>query len=214
MTKSVHRQVQSNHWSVKSTRIIVGRRWICFHGWVIPVLQVVVDLAGGGRLGEVACGLSLTRIEALIGPFHERRTDLNPRSWRPRLHFWDDLEVLVCHEMAIGMTLPTWRDTVTLPPATRWPGPLPVRLSRGEVLPALTDAGIDWTPASRPTQNGRGNAVHVPDTRTSLLFDTDPEPDRQRLHSVTVFRPEVDQNDHRPDQPQQPDQPEVPDDGQ
>ena len=182
--------------------VVVRFELVWFHGQVVPVLQMVVDLAGAGRLGALECGLSLTQIQDLIGPFHERKTDLNPRSWRPRLHFWDDLEVLVCHEMAIGLTVPTWRPTVTLPAATiRWTGPLSVQLSRAEVLPALADAGIEWTPLNRPPQNGRAvDAVHVPGSRTSLIFTTAPEPERQRLHSVIVFRPEVDPNDHRPDQ--------------
>jgi hypothetical protein len=168
---------------------------------VLPVLHLVVDIAARGRLGQLKCGQSLEQIQSLIGPFHERRTDRSPRVWRPRLHFWDDLEVLVCHGMAIGLTVPTGRDTVTLPAAaTGWTRPQPGLLARTEVLAAMASAGIRWIPLRRSRPDDTSDVLLIPDSRASLKFGHHRQPDRRRLHSVTVFHPEVDPNDHRPDQ--------------
>jgi hypothetical protein len=168
---------------------------------VLSVLHLVVDIAARGRLGGLACGQSLEQIQSLMGPFHERKTDRDPRIWRPRLHFWDDLEVLVCHGMAIGLTVPTSRDTVTLPAAaTGWTRPQPGLLARTDVLPALESAGIRWIPLRPGRPDDSSDVVHVPGSGASLTFACHPQPEKRRLHSVTVFHPEVDPNDHRPGQ--------------
>jgi hypothetical protein len=180
---------------------LLDRTEVCFHGQVLSVLHLVVDIAARGRLGGLACGQSLEQIQTLMGPFHERRTDRSPRIWRPRLHFWDDLEVLMCHGMAIGLTVPMWRDTVTLPAAAiGWTRPQPGLLARTDVLAALTSAGISWIPLRRSRPDDTSDVVHIRDSGASLTFGHHQHPDQRRLHSVTVFHPEVDPNDHRPDQ--------------
>ncbi len=70
-------------------------------------LDLVVSIAETGRLGPLWCGMTLAEVQEVLGPFHDRIPQSKPRRWRPRLHFWDDLELLICHGMVAGCG---WRE--------------------------------------------------------------------------------------------------------
>lgn len=108
-------------------------------------LDLVVDFASSGQLGPLRCGMVLGEVQELLGPWHERADDPKPRRWRPRLYFWDDLEVVICHDVVVTILVPAWRDTVRLPRAVSgWSGPRPAMVSRVDVVAALAAAGCAW----------------------------------------------------------------------
>jgi hypothetical protein len=145
--------------------------------------------------------MHLQEVEALIGPFHDRMHDSKPRRWRPRLYFWDDLEILICHGLVIDVGVPLWRDTVALPTAlSGWQRAAPARLNLPDVLNALDTAGCEWeeTPSIVLGAEARGIRAHRHDVR--LVFGPERHSRDTRLHKIYKSDHQVDQNDHSPRQ--------------
>jgi hypothetical protein len=92
--------------------------------------------------------MTLGEVQEHLGPFHDRMRDSRPRRRRPRLHFFNDLEVLVCHDLVIGFTIPLWHESLDLPAAvTGWEMPCPGRVPYETVVAALDRADITWVDA-------------------------------------------------------------------
>ncbi|WP_336217118.1 hypothetical protein [Nonomuraea sp. LPB2021202275-12-8] len=164
-------------------------------------LDVVVRFGSSGRLGPLRCGMPLQELETLIGPFHDRMHDSKPRRWRPRLHFWDDLEVLICHGLVIEVGVPLWRDTVALPSAlSGWERPIAARLDMLEVLSALDTAGCEWEEAPGIVVGDRARGIRTRQHDVCLVFAPESHSGDSRLHKIYKSDPEADQNDHSPRQ--------------
>jgi hypothetical protein len=165
-------------------------------------LDLVVSLAETGRLGPLRCGMTLAEVQEVLGPFHDRIPQSKPRRWRPRLHFWDDLELLICHGMVVAIGLPLWRDTVGLPPAVGgWDAPRPAMLPLAEVIGALDAAGCGWREAPEEVLGAAARAVRTLDSGVVLACWADEGGTAvMRLGKVHKADYGVDQNDHSPRQ--------------
>jgi hypothetical protein len=165
-------------------------------------LDLVVSLAETGRLGPLRCGMTLAEVQEVLGPFHDRIPQSKPRRWKPRLHFWDDLELLICHGMVVAIGLPLWRDTVGLPPAVGgWDAPRPAMLPLAEVIGALEAAGCGWREAPEEVLDAAARAVRILDSGVVLAFWLDEGGiGVMRLGKVHKADYGVDQNDHSPGQ--------------
>ncbi|GAA3535807.1 hypothetical protein GCM10022419_014350 [Nonomuraea rosea] len=164
-------------------------------------LDLVARFATSGRLGPVHCGLPSQDLEALLGPFHDRTHDAKPRRWRPRFHFWDDLEILICHGLVLDIGIPLWRDTVALPAAlSGWQRPAPARLPLPDVLNALDAAGCEWQEAPDIVLGDEARGIRTRRHDVRLVFVPEDQSGTPRLHKIYKSDHEVDQNDHSPRQ--------------
>jgi hypothetical protein len=111
----------------------------------VVLMELVVDFAVSGRLGPVACGQTLAEVQQLLGPYEWRMEDRRPRRWRPRLHGWGDLELVICHDVVVTIGLQTWRDHIDLPEVLGLPrSPGLAMLGYDDVLAGLRRAGCAW----------------------------------------------------------------------
>jgi hypothetical protein len=165
-------------------------------------LDLVVSLAQTGRLGPLRCGMTLAAVQEVLGPFHDRQPQSKPRRWKPRLHVWDDLELLMCHGMVVAIGLPLWRDTIELPPTVGgWDAPRPAMLPLAEVIGALEAAGCGWRAAPEEVLDAAARAVRTLDSGVVLAFWPDEGgTEVMRLGRVHKADYGVDQNDHSPRQ--------------
>lgn len=146
--------------------------------------------------------MTLDEVQELLGPFDGRMDDRKPRRWRPRLHFWDDLEVVICHGMVVTILVPAWRDTVCLPRAVSgWDAPRPAMVSYDDVLGALATADCLWrSEASEGSpSDDEYRSIRTVVGNVSLSFWRDDEAD-SRLYKVVKVDYSVDQGDHSPRQ--------------
>ncbi|GAA4579544.1 hypothetical protein GCM10023194_05440 [Planotetraspora phitsanulokensis] len=145
--------------------------------------------------------MTLQGVEQLVGPFHDRMKDSKPRRWRPRLHFWEDLELLICHGSVLDIGVPLWRERVALPAAlSGWQGPQPALLHMLDVLNALNQVGAEWEPAPGIVlgDEALGIRTHPHDVR--LVFAPDDSSDTPRLHKIHKSDCRVDLENHSPRQ--------------
>jgi hypothetical protein len=192
-------------WLLTGDQVPTGHATHCpgkQEGQALDPLDLVVSLAETGRLGPLRCGMTLTEVQEILGPFHDRISQSKPRRWKPRLHFWDDLELLVCHEMVVLIGLPLWRDTVQLPPVVcGWDAPRPAMLPLAEVIGALEAAGCGWREAPEEVLDAAARAVRILDSGVVLTFWLDEGGTGvMRLGKVHKADYGVDQNDHSPRQ--------------
>lgn len=170
------------------------------------VLDLVTRFAATGRLGPLHCGMDLHQTQEVLGPFNERAQDRRPRRWRPRLYFWDDLELLICHDTVVSIEIPLWRDTVQLPAVLDSVGkPRSALLLHRDVLGSLRDSGCDWYPNPKlvPGRENRGISTAA---STDLMFSPDPRDDRLRLYRIGTTDFSRDPGPH-PDRGPRPDPP-------
>ncbi|MEQ4209766.1 hypothetical protein [Actinopolymorpha sp. B9G3] len=94
------------------------------------------------------CGAKLEELHRQLGPHTDIAADGRPRRWKPRLHYWGAIEVLICHSTVISLSLQTWRDTAQLPGQLGLGNtPIPCRLSHVDVMDSLNAAEIAWQDA-------------------------------------------------------------------
>ena len=169
---------------------------------VTRILDLVVRFADSGRLGPLHCGMALQNVEELIGPFHDRMHDSKPRRWRPRLHFWHDLEVLICHGLVVEVSLPLWRESVTLPDALGGGNKSALsRLTISEVLNALDATGCAWKEAPALVLDNEARGVRTVAHDVHLVFGPEScDTGVLRLHKIYKADPDVDQENHSPRQ--------------
>ncbi|PPK97991.1 hypothetical protein CLV92_102142 [Kineococcus xinjiangensis] len=165
-----------------------------------PLLSLLLQVSRSGHLGPLVCGMPLQPLEQILGPAHDRQRQTRPRRWRPRLHYWDDLEVLICHGMVIAFTIPTWGEELTLPTAlTGWAtSTQPSLLSRTEMLTALAAAGLTCHAEPRLVLDDDAEGIHVLNGGVDLVFLT--EGGESRLSTLSKRRYDLDTNDHSPRQ--------------
>ncbi|XVS61674.1 hypothetical protein ACQPYE_25655 [Actinosynnema sp. CA-299493] len=165
--------------------------------------DLVVGFARTGRLGPLRCGMTLDEVQDLLGPFHGRMDDRKPRRWRPRLHFWDDLEVVICHGMVVTILVPAWRDTLRLPHAVSgWRAPHPAVMSYDDVLEALATAGCSWRDEEfeGSSSDDGSRSIRTAGGEVSLSFWRDGDATDPRLYKAIKVDHSVDQGDHSPRQ--------------
>lgn len=144
--------------------------------------------------------MTLQDVEELIGPFHDRTHDSKPRRWRPRLYFWHDVEVLICHGLVVEVGLPLWRESVTLPDALcEWNTPAPSRLTAPEVLNALDATECAWKEAQELVLGDEARGVRTVAHDVHLVFGPEScDTSSLRLHKIYRTDPRVDQENHSP----------------
>jgi hypothetical protein len=158
-------------------------------------LDLVTAFASTGRLGPLRGGMTLPDVEALLGPFDSRMPESKPRRWKSRLHFWQDLELLVCHGLVVQIGLPLWRDRLALPPALcGWDAPRPCVLPLRTVTAALDSAGCTWTVAPNLVLGDDNLGLRTTEAGVGLTFVSG------RLYTMSKPAFELDQNDHTPRQ--------------
>lgn len=131
--------------------------------------------------------MTLQGVEELIGPFHDRMHDSKPRRRRPRLYFWDDVEVVICHGLVVDIGLPLWRESVTLPDGLRGQEdmPMPSHLPLSEVLDALDAAGCAWKDAPELVLGDRARGVRTLTHGVCLVFGPEGcDTSALRLHKI------------------------------
>lgn len=160
-------------------------------------LDIVVDFAATGRLGPVRCGTSMSELEDVLGPYRDRQTVRKPRPWRPRIYRWDDLELLICHDVVTSITVRLRPDEIALPTAiTGWPAPRAAMLPWGQVSTALKTAGCAWRDDPGMLLDEDARAIRIHDTDVSLAFT--PQDSGRLLFNISKHDADVDQGDHSP----------------
>ncbi|WP_283137541.1 hypothetical protein [Rhizohabitans arisaemae] len=135
-----------------------------------PCVELLIGIARTGELGPLRCGMTLGEVQEHLGPFHDRMRDRRPRRWRPRLYFWNDLEVLICFDRVIGITVPMWQESLDLPAVvTGWEAPCPPRVPYETVVAALDASGITWVDAPEEVMED-ARAIRIPRSNTLITF--------------------------------------------
>jgi hypothetical protein len=169
----------------------------CFPRQMSTPLDIMVDFATTGRLGPVRCGTTMRELEGVLGPYSDRQNVRKPRPWRPRIYRWDDLELLICHDIVTSITVRLWPDEVALPTAiTGWPAPRPVILPWGQVSTALKTAGCTWRDDPGMLLDDDARAIRIDGTDVSLAFTL--EDSGRLLFNISKHDARVDQGDHSP----------------
>lgn len=131
-------------------------------------LDLAVRLAQTGTLDPLRCGMTLDEVQELLGPYHDRMDESRPRRWKPRLHFWEDLEVTICHDLVAAFMIPFWRDTLAMPrQLTGWAQPRPSRVPYQAALDALAAAGVEWVEAP---EEGLGDSRAIKAVSSSVVI--------------------------------------------
>ncbi|HEY9523356.1 MAG TPA: hypothetical protein VIR33_08955 [Thermopolyspora sp.] len=160
-------------------------------------LTLVTHFAAARQLGPLRCGMSLQETQQILGAFHDRADDRRPRRWRPRLYFWDDLELLICHAMVVSINVPMWRDTVQLPAALDGLGqPQPALLLYPDVLRALHGAGDDCQENPRLVLDGESRGIST-GAGVNMVFWPDARDDRLRLYEISKTDFSIDPGPHQ-----------------
>jgi hypothetical protein len=163
-------------------------------------LDLAVAFAKTGVLGPLRCGATRSEVEQLLGPPHDEQKVRRPRRWVPRLYFWDDLEVAICHDLVVQIILPMWRDAVTVPAVLGGHGaPAPAHLPHPVVLAALDIAGCAWAPEPEVESKATECAIRTTPADVQMTFWTGSQ---QALHLYKVIKTDfsVDDNDQQPGQ--------------
>ncbi|MFI0241543.1 hypothetical protein [Streptomyces sp. NPDC016845] len=137
----------------------------------INLLDVLVTMAGTGRLGPVSVGAGLDAVTAVLGAPQDLGPTSRRRAW-PRRFAYGDLELLVCRCRRVNLfSFPTWRDTIALPaPSVNGePFSSPGAPSRANVLAALDEASCPWEPAPPFTLPGQ-STLRVAPTNAAFTF--------------------------------------------
>jgi hypothetical protein len=151
----------------------------------VPLLDLLAHAALTARLGPVFVGASWDDVTTILGgePYDMLPTS-RPR--RPRLYGYGDLEVSVCRCREVRMVrVPTWRDTVDLPPElTGGTGTFPGAPAEPDVVAALDRAACPWEVDPRLTFRDQ-RTLRIPPTSAAFTFTVleDGEP---VLHAMSL----------------------------
>jgi hypothetical protein len=113
----------------------------------VHVLDALAEFGLTGRVGLLHRGASLRDLASAYGPPWDIGRIRSRNRW-PHLYSYGDVELVMCRcRLVASISVPTWRDTVQLPP----PGPgaprtVPARVTYAQVVDALAAVGCPWEP--------------------------------------------------------------------
>ncbi|MQY05010.1 hypothetical protein [Actinomadura macrotermitis] len=135
------------------------------------MLDFLVRFALTGSAGLLRLGAPLRDLVAEYGgPWDIGRVGKHDR-W-PHLYSYGDVEFTVCRcRMVTHISVPTWRETVELPPGL---GTVPATVTYRQLTEALSAAGCAWEPL--PPIPGQCGIRAMPE-RIEFVFVTEEEPE-------------------------------------